>query len=85
MVDLEPLEEQEDIELVLQMLTRARALHRQHASRADLLADWVDASRFVKVMPRDYKRVMHGRRRARGREDRERGVRQRSCVAVAHG
>jgi hypothetical protein len=37
-----------------------RAIHEEHA-RLDILADW-SPSRFVKVIPRDYKRVMRPRR-----------------------
>jgi glutamate synthase (ferredoxin) len=58
MVDLEPLEAIEDIELV-------RALIHKHASytgsdhAARVLDAWSDmAALFVKVMPRDYKRVL---------------------------
>src|SRR5207244_3085126 len=64
MVDLEPLEDLEDLALVKHLVTR----HLQHtgsqcASR--ILHDWSNATRlFVKVMPRDYKRVLAAQRQA---------------------
>jgi glutamate synthase (ferredoxin) len=70
MVDLEPLERAEDIELV-------RALVRRHVDltgstyAARILDDWVALQpRFVVVMPRDLKRVLRAEARARaeGRE-----------------
>ena len=58
MVDLETLESAEDRELVEGLLTR----HLQYTGSqfaARILRDWPDAvRRFVKVMPRDYKRVL---------------------------
>ncbi|MGH7389811.1 MAG: glutamate synthase large subunit [Candidatus Rokuibacteriota bacterium] len=65
MVDLEPLAEAEDIDLV-------RDLSRRHLDvtgstlAAGILADWVALQpKFVKVMPRDYKRVLAAEARAR--------------------
>ena len=58
MVDLEPLDQDEDRELVRDLLER----HREHTGStvADgLLQAWPEAaSRFVKVMPLDYRRVL---------------------------
>jgi glutamate synthase (ferredoxin) len=58
MVGLEPLDEHEDLDLVLGLLRR----HLEYTGSTvaeKLLADWpAVASRFVKVMPRDYKRVL---------------------------
>ena len=57
MVDLDPLGEQDEAELM--------AILRQHAEETEsvpareLLGDWArSAGRFTKVMPKDYKRVM---------------------------
>jgi glutamate synthase domain-containing protein 3 len=64
MVDLEPLVEEEDIELVVSLLQR----HIEHtgstvASR--VLREWdLHAGQFVKVMPRDFKRVRQAQARA---------------------
>ena len=70
MVDLEPLEAEEDVEFVRMMLRRhVRYTNSGRAVR--LLADWLDEqSRFVKVIPRDYKRVLLAEARARS-ENRE--------------
>ena len=58
LVDLEPLERRRDIELVLDLLKR----HVKYTSSSlaiRLLSDWeTTVARFVKVMPRDYKRVL---------------------------
>jgi len=78
LVDIEPLEEADDVELVLQMLG---AHHRYTGSTlaADLLADWTP-SRFVKVIPRDYKRVMQARARTEQAAAESSGM-----LAVANG
>ena len=70
MVDLEPLEAEEDLEFVRTMLRRhVRYTNSGRAVR--LLADWLDEQpRFVKVIPRDYKRVLLAEARARS-ENRE--------------
>jgi glutamate synthase (ferredoxin) len=58
MVDLESLDDQEDIDFVHGLLVR----HREYTGSAvaeTLLSDWpVVTPKFVKVMPRDYKRVL---------------------------
>jgi glutamate synthase (ferredoxin) len=58
LVDLEPLERPEDVELVGELLARhARYTGSELAAR--LLCDWsVTAGLFVKVMPRDYRRAL---------------------------
>ena len=70
MVELGPLDQAEDIELV-------RGLIRRHVDYTGstyargILADWIDVQpRFVRVMPKDYKRVLlaEARARAEGRE-----------------
>jgi glutamate synthase domain-containing protein 3 len=58
MVDLEKLDDAEDIDLVRGLLER----HREYTGSTvaeGLLKGWpAAADRFVKVMPRDYKRVL---------------------------
>jgi glutamate synthase (ferredoxin) len=70
MVDLDPLTEADDLEFVRGMLRRH--VHYTNSGRAvQLLADWIEAqARFVKVIPRDYKRVLLAEARARA-ENRE--------------
>ena len=70
MVDLEPLDQAEDINLVRDLIERHVALTGSTYA-ASILAAWIDMQpRFVKVMPRDYKRVLaaEARARAEGRE-----------------
>ena len=65
MVDLAALDQPEDIELVGNLIERHVA-STGSAYAARLLATWREAqSRFVKVMPRDYKRVLLAEARAR--------------------
>ncbi|PYM83393.1 MAG: glutamate synthase subunit alpha, partial [Candidatus Rokuibacteriota bacterium] len=65
MVDLEPLAEAEEIGLVRDLIARHVA-HTESAYAARILADWATLqSTFVKVMPRDYKRVLLAEARAR--------------------
>ena len=80
MVDLEPLDAA-DAALLQDLLTRHHA-ETGSAVAARLLADW-DAAvpRFGKVMPKDYKRVLHAARLAE-REGRD--VNQ-AVMAAAHG
>jgi glutamate synthase (ferredoxin) len=58
MVDLEKLDDAEDLDLVHGLLKR----HRQYTGSTVgewMLADWPKiAKKFVKVMPKDYKRVL---------------------------
>ncbi len=69
MVDLEPLDEAEDVQLVRDLIQRhLEATGSTNAAR--ILADWITVQpRFVKVMPRDYRRVLttEARARAEGR------------------
>ena len=64
MVDLEPLDEAEDLALVHRLITQ----HGQHTGSelgARVLRDWDESARlFVKIMPRDYKRVLDAQARA---------------------
>jgi glutamate synthase domain-containing protein 3 len=58
MVDLEKLDDAEDIDLVHGLLERHKEFTASTVA-AKLLTDWpAVASKFVKVMPRDYKRVI---------------------------
>jgi glutamate synthase (ferredoxin) len=70
MVDLEPLDQAEDIALVRDLIERHVA-HTGSTYARRMLAGWIDVRpRFVKVMPRDYRRVLaaYARARAEGRE-----------------
>jgi glutamate synthase (ferredoxin) len=70
MVELEELVEAEDVEGVQAML-RSHVRFTGSTLAAGLLADWTVArARFVKVIPRDYKRVLLAEARARA-ESRE--------------
>jgi glutamate synthase (ferredoxin) len=70
MVDLEPLDQAEDVQLVRNLIGRhVGATGSGYARR--LLTSWADVQpRFVKVTPKDYKRVLRAEARARaeGRE-----------------
>ena len=70
MVDLGPLDQADDIELVRELIRR-HVEHTGSTYAAGVLDRWMDLQpRFVKVMPRDYKRVLLAEARARseGRE-----------------
>ncbi|CAN5663462.1 glutamate synthase large subunit [soil metagenome] len=70
LVDLEPLEEVEEVDFVKGMLRR-HVRYTNSARAVRLLADWQEErSRFVKVIPRDFKRVLMAEARARS-ENRE--------------
>jgi glutamate synthase (NADPH/NADH) large chain len=64
MVDLEALDEAEDLALVQRLIVR----HVQHTGSqlgARALEDWDESvRRFVKIMPRDYRRVLQAEARA---------------------
>jgi glutamate synthase (ferredoxin) len=82
MVELETLIAPEDIENVRSLLRRhVRYTNSGRAVR--LLADWQEESaRFVKVIPRDYKRVLAAESRARA-ENREPAFAE--LVGASHG
>jgi glutamate synthase (NADPH/NADH) large chain len=64
MVDLEPLDALEDVELVRDLIRR-HVLYTGSDHAARILDGWTTmASLFVKVMPRDYKRVLRAQARA---------------------
>jgi glutamate synthase (ferredoxin) len=82
MVELESLEEEEDLEFVRSMIAR-HAAHTGSQRAAYLLAAWGStASRTIKIIPRDYKRVVLAEARARS-ENREPAFAE--LVAVARG
>jgi glutamate synthase domain-containing protein 3 len=66
MVDIGPLEAAEDIAFVRGLIGRHVALTgSDYAAR--ILVDWIGTQpRFVKVMPRDYQRVLQAEAKARG-------------------
>jgi glutamate synthase (ferredoxin) len=70
MVDLEPLDQAEEISLVRDLMRRhIEATGSSYAAR--LLAQWIDLQRrFVRIVPKDFKRVLQAEARARaeGRE-----------------
>ena len=80
MVDLEPLEEPEDLALVQQLLAD-HLRYTQSTVAAGLLGDWSPV-RFVKVIPRDYKRVLMTQARERAER---RVVETNGVLAVANG
>ncbi len=60
-VDLEPLDREDDMQLVLELLKR-HVRYTGSTLASKLLTDWSVASKlFVKVMPRDYRRVLEGK------------------------
>jgi glutamate synthase (ferredoxin) len=81
MVDLDPIEA-EDLALIKELLAR-HVRYTGSTLAAELLKQWGRAKKtFVKVMPRDYKRVLQAEARARS-EDREPAFEE--LVGVAHG
>ena len=81
MVDLEPLVDTEDVELVKDLLSR-HIRHTQSPVAARLLVSWDETQpRFVKVMPKDYKRVIAAIKKAQ-----ETGASvDEAVMASAHG
>jgi glutamate synthase domain-containing protein 3 len=70
MVELGPLDQAEDIALVRDLIRR-HVDHTGSTYAKGILANWIDVQpRFVRVMPRDYMRVLLAEARARteGRE-----------------
>jgi glutamate synthase (NADPH/NADH) large chain len=63
MVDLEPLTDREEIEEILALIQR-HAVYTGSGRAKNILADWDRClPRFVKVIPRDYKRVLEALKR----------------------
>jgi glutamate synthase domain-containing protein 2/glutamate synthase domain-containing protein 3 len=84
MVDLEPLDDFEDIELV-RSLIRTHIAHTGSDYAARILEGWGDmAPMFVKIMPRDYRRVLLAQAQA-DKEGRPVEFSELVGVAVAHG
>jgi glutamate synthase (ferredoxin) len=64
MAGLEPLEDAEEIAALRQLIQR-HADYTQSQKAMQVLANWDDrVSQFVKVMPRDYKRVLQALKKA---------------------
>jgi glutamate synthase domain-containing protein 3 len=82
MVDLEPLSEADDIELVRDLLIQ-HAGYTGSTVAARLLSDWDWAvGKFVKVMPLDYRRVLEERKKA---EEKARQSMELEQVEVTRG
>jgi len=65
MVDLDTLDEDEDLQIVKSLLTK-HVQYTQSTVAKNILDNWDDyQSRFVKVMPRDYKRVLAAIKKAK--------------------
>jgi len=64
MVDLEPLSEQEDLELVRELLIQHAAYTGSVVVNRLLKKGKLKAGKFVKVMPRDYRRVLDEQKEA---------------------
>ena len=81
MVDLEPLEGTEDIQTVRDLI-RKHGEYTQSTRARKILANWDHMlPKFVKVMPRDYKRALNAMKRAQ-----EEGIPWEVAVMVgAHG
>ena len=83
MVALEPMVSVEDIAELRRMI-EAHLRHTGSAVAERLLSDWRRSLKaFVKVMPRDYKRVLAQRKAAKAARRRSRPVRQADGVALA--
>jgi glutamate synthase (NADPH) large chain len=79
MVDLDPADAEEDTKFLRDVIERHYSLTGS-AVAARLLSDW-DASRFTKVMPQDYKRVLS----AASQAEREGRDVNEAVMAAAHG
>jgi len=81
MVDLEPVMDTEDVETIKDLLAR-HIRHTQSPVAARLLVDWERAqARFVKVIPKDFKRVLAAIKKAQ-----ETGISvDEAIMASAHG
>ncbi|MFT5425088.1 MAG: glutamate synthase (NADPH/NADH) large chain [Gammaproteobacteria bacterium] len=65
MVDLDDVEEDEDIEIIKTMLNKHEEVTQSTVAKK-ILDNWKDyQSRFIKVMPQDYKRVLAAIKKAR--------------------
>jgi glutamate synthase domain-containing protein 3 len=69
MVDLDPFDREEEIDLVHELIAR-HAMLTGSAIGERVLANWrTILSRFVAIVPKDYKRVHASSRRADGRSE----------------
>ncbi len=81
MVDLDPIEEDEDIENIKSMLSK-HLEYTQSSVAKKILDDWKNhQSRFIKVMPKDYKRVLAAIKKARAEGTSE----DDAVMEAAHG
>lgn len=81
MVDLDDVEEDEDIETIKTMLSKHVEFTQSTVAR-NILDEWHDyQSRFIKVMPRDYKRVLAAIKKARAEGTSE----DEAVMEAAHG
>ena len=65
MVDLDPLEEDADLETVKTLLTK-HVQYTQSTVARKILDNWSTyQSKFIKVMPKDYKRVLAAIKKAK--------------------
>jgi glutamate synthase (NADPH) large chain len=82
MVDLEPFQEPEDIELVRDLLIQ-HAGYTGSTVAARILGDWDWAiGKFVKVMPVDYRRVLQERKLAAQQQQQQRDEREQAEVQL---
>jgi glutamate synthase domain-containing protein 3 len=82
MVDLEPLIEADDLDFVRVAMVKHATMTGSRYAEA-LLADWASLhKKFVKVMPRDYKRALAADARRREEEAREATLVIMPAVAV---
>jgi len=79
MVDLDPVDAEDDAKFLRDVVERHHA-ETGSGVAARLLSDW-DASRFTKIMPKDYKRVLSA---ASAAEREGRDVNE-AVMAAAHG
>ena len=81
MVDLESVEEEEDVETIITMLSKHVEVTQSTVAKK-ILDEWKDyQSRFIKVMPRDYKRVLAAIKKARAEGTSE----DDAVMEAAHG
>ena len=81
MVDLEGIEEDEDVKTITTLLTKHMEYTRSTVAK-NILDNWNEyQARFVKVMPKDYKRVLAAIKKARAQGTPE----DKAIMEAAHG
>ena len=81
MVDLEGIEEDEDVKTIMTLLTKHMEYTRSTVAK-NILDNWNEyQARFVKVMPKDYKRVLAAIKKARAQGTPE----DEAIMEAAHG